>query len=49
MSVWPFKPAILKAGSKAQDKYQLPVQYLYHFGSADALREALWMTNRLTG
>ncbi|GAB4821697.1 hypothetical protein N2152v2_008743 [Parachlorella kessleri] len=49
MSVWPFKQAILRGGSKGQGKYQLPVEYLYHFGETEALRAALHMTNRLTG
>ena len=51
MSVWPFKQAILKGGSKGAEKYQqrLPVSFLFHFGNTDKLRETLLMTNRLTG
>lgn len=49
MSVWPFKSAILRSGSKGSDKYQVPVSYLFHFGNTDDLRTVLFMTNRLTG
>lgn len=49
MRAWPFKQAILRGGSQGQDKYRLPVSYLFHFGGTEPLREALFMTNRLTG
>ncbi|KAK9818253.1 hypothetical protein WJX72_009658 [[Myrmecia] bisecta] len=54
MSLWPFRQMIVSAGSKpsgasAEDAAQMPTTYLFHFGDTEVLRQALQMTNRLTG
>ena len=54
MTAWPFKQMILRAQLRRQQKQaptdqQVPVEFLFHFGEAKALRKALDMSNTLTG
>ena len=49
MSLWPFRSMLMSSGGKSQAKYDMPCQYLYFFKAREPLREALHMTNRLTG
>ena len=54
MTVWPFKQMILRAQLRRQQKQthtdqQVPVEFLFHFGEAKPLRQALGMSNTLTG
>jgi mitochondrial ATPase complex subunit ATP10 len=49
MGLWPFRKAIMAAGTGSQDKYGMPAQYLYYFGGTDDIRAVLGMKNRLTG
>jgi hypothetical protein len=49
MSMWPFKQLLLRGGAAAAAKYSLPCCHLHHFGDMRGLREALHLTNLLTG
>ncbi|KFM26716.1 hypothetical protein F751_6673 [Auxenochlorella protothecoides] len=49
MRAWPFRSLLLKNGTASQERYHMPVQYLFHFGDAKPLCHALGLTNRLTG
>lgn len=49
MSMWPFKQLLLRGNAASAGKYALPVRHLTHFGDMQGLREALHLTNLLTG
>ena len=49
MRMWPFKQLLLRSGAGAAAKYALPCRHLHHFGDMQALRQALQLTNLLTG
>ncbi|KAL6784337.1 hypothetical protein ACKKBG_A05760 [Auxenochlorella protothecoides x Auxenochlorella symbiontica] len=49
MRAWPFRSLLLRNGTASQERYHMPVQYLFHFGDAKPLCHALGLTNRLTG
>jgi hypothetical protein len=47
--MWPFKQLLLRSGGGGGDKYALPCRHLTHFGEIQSLRQALQLTNLLTG
>lgn len=49
LRMWPFKQLLLRSGAGAAAKYALPCRHLHHFGDMQALRQALQLTNLLTG
>lgn len=49
MTWWPFRNMILKGRSSAAESAQLKPLYLFHFGDATPLIQALQLSNRLTG
>ena len=49
MRLWPFKQLLLRSSAAAAGKYAMPCRHLHHFGDMQALREALHLTNLLTG
>jgi len=49
MRMWPFKQLLLRGNAAGADKYALPCRHLHHFGDMQQLREALHLTNLLTG
>ncbi|PRW59488.1 Mitochondria isoform 1 [Chlorella sorokiniana] len=49
MRMWPFKQLLLRGNAASAGKYALPVRHLHHFGDMQGLREALHLTNLLTG
>jgi ATPase complex subunit ATP10 len=50
MGVWPFRNILMKNGGASQGKYTINATYLYQFvRDTDSIRNALQMTNRLTG
>lgn len=50
MQLWPFKQLLLRSASAASaGKYALPCRHLHHFGAMEQLRQALQLSNLLTG
>lgn len=49
MRMWPFKQLLLRGNAAGAGKYALPCRHLHHFGDMQQLREALHLTNLLTG
>jgi len=57
MCLWPFRSMIMRGGADAAARAAaagagaavVAPEPLFHFGDATALRQALQMTNRLTG
>lgn len=49
MKLWPFRSLLLRSGAASNSKYAMPCRHLHHFGDFAGLREALHLTNLLTG